>query len=137
MLLRGRALIGDGLEAAGRIHAKTGARLLCDTFAPHAEMGAGRVPVERLPYFGEQVTAFLAGTEQMVLVGSKPPVSFFAYPNKPSWCVPEGCELIYLAHPHEDGVTRLANLADALEAPTGDPRPGVAVAAAGPADRDC
>jgi acetolactate synthase I/II/III large subunit len=117
MLLRGRGLIGDGLEAAGRIHAKTGVRLLCDTFAPHAEMGAGRVAVERIPYFGEQVTAFLSGTEQMIMVGSKPPVSFFAYPDKPSWCVPEKCELIYLAHPHEDGVTALQNLAQALGAP--------------------
>ncbi len=117
MLLRGRALAGDGLEAAGRIHARTGARLLCDTFAPYAEMGAGRVPVERIPYFGEQVMASLAGTEQMILVGGKPPVSFFAYPNKPSWCVPEGCELIYLAQPHEDGVCALQNLADALAAP--------------------
>lgn len=78
MLLRGRALIGEALEAAGRIHAKTGVRLLCDTFAPHSEMGAGRIPVERLPYFGEQVAAFLAGTEQMIMVGSTPPVSFFA-----------------------------------------------------------
>jgi acetolactate synthase I/II/III large subunit len=121
MLLRGRALIGDGLEAAGRIHAKTGVRLLCDTFAPHAEIGAGRVPVERIPYFGEQVTAFLSGTEQMILVGSTPPVSFFAYPGKPSWCLPEACELIYLAHPHEDGVTALQNLADALGAPQKSP----------------
>jgi len=117
MLLRGRALVGDGLEAAGRIHQKTGARLLCDTFAPHAEMGAGRVPLERIPYFGEQVAAFLAGTEQLILVGSTPPVSFFAYPNKPSWCVPEGCELIYLAQPHEDGASALRDLADALGAP--------------------
>jgi acetolactate synthase-1/2/3 large subunit len=117
MLLRGRALIGEALEAAGRIHAKTGVRLLCDTFAPHSEMGAGRIPVERLPYFGEQVAAFLAGTEQMIMVGSTPPVSFFAYPGKPSWCVPDMCELIYLAHPHEDSVTALQNLADALGAP--------------------
>jgi acetolactate synthase-1/2/3 large subunit len=117
MLLRGRALVGDGLEAAGRIHARTAARLLCDTFAPHAEIGAGRVPIERIPYFGEQVAAFLAGTEQLILVGSTPPVSFFAYPNKPSWCVPEACELIYLAQPHEDGVRALRNLADALGAP--------------------
>jgi acetolactate synthase I/II/III large subunit len=117
MLLRGKALIGDGLEAAGRIQARTGARLLCDTFAPHAEMGAGRVPVERLPYFGEQVMASLAGTEQMIMVGSRPPVSFFAYPNKPSWCVPDSCELIYLSHPHEDGVAALRDLADTLDAP--------------------
>jgi acetolactate synthase-1/2/3 large subunit len=117
MLLRGKALIGDGLEAAGRIHAKTGVRLICDNFAPHSEPGAGRVTVERIPYFGEQITAFLAGTEQIILVGSKPPVSFFAYPGKPSWCVPEGCELFHLAHPHEDGAGALQNLADALGAP--------------------
>jgi len=117
MLLRGRALIGEALEAAGRIHAKTGVRLLCDTFAPHSEMGAGRIPVERIPYFGEQVAAFLAGTQQMIMVGSTPPVSFFAYPGKPSWCVPDTCELIYLAHPHEDSVAALQSLADALGAP--------------------
>jgi acetolactate synthase I/II/III large subunit len=117
MLLRGRALIGEALEAAGRIHAKTGVRLLCDTFAPHSEMGAGRIPVERIPYFGEQIAAFLAGTQQMIMVGSTPPVSFFAYPGKPSWCVPDTCELVYLAHPHEDSVTALQNLADALGAP--------------------
>ncbi len=52
------------------------------------------------------------------MVGSVPPVSFFAYPNKPSWCVPEGCELIYLAQPHEDGAGALRNLADALDAPS-------------------
>jgi acetolactate synthase I/II/III large subunit len=116
-LLRGAALIGDGLEAAGRIAAKTGARLLCDTFAPHSELGAGRVPVERLPYFAEQIVAILASMEQVVLVGSKPPVSFFAYPGKPSWCAPETCAFVHLAHPHEDGVKALQNLADAIGAP--------------------
>ncbi|MGY4659158.1 thiamine pyrophosphate-dependent acetolactate synthase large subunit-like protein [Ewingella americana] len=49
-LLRGDALIGRGLEAAGRIAALTGARLICDTFTPRVERGAGRVVVERLPY---------------------------------------------------------------------------------------
>jgi len=79
------------------------------------------VPVERLPYFGEQITAFLAGTEQIILVGSKPPVSFFAYPGKPSWCAPEGCEFAVLAHPHEDGAQALENLADGLGAPARSP----------------
>jgi len=117
MLLRGAALHGAGLEAAGRVQAKTGVRLLCDTFAPHAELGAGRVPVERIPYFAEQIVAALAGLEQIILVGSKPPVSFFAYPGKPSWCAPEACEFSYLALPHEDGAAALEALADALGAP--------------------
>lgn len=121
ILLRGKALLGDGLEAAGRVQAKTGVRLFCDTFAPHTELGAGRVPVERIPYFAEQITAFLTGIEQIILVGSKPPVTFFAYPGKPSWGAPDGCEFTYLAQAHEDGVTALQNLADALAAPARSP----------------
>jgi acetolactate synthase-1/2/3 large subunit len=117
ILLRGAALRGAGLEAAGRVQAKTGARLLCDTFAPQIEQGAGRVAVERIPYFAEQIVAFLQGVEQIVLVGSKPPVSFFAYPGKPSWCAPEGCRFSQLAMPHEDGAGALAALADTLGAP--------------------
>jgi len=115
-LLRGKALQEKGLRAAGRIAAKTGARLLCDTFAPRLQRGAGRVPVERLPYFAEQVVEFLAGTQLIVLVGAQPPVSFFAYPDKPSWLTPEGCRLAVLSHPHEDGTGALEALADALGA---------------------
>ncbi len=117
LLLRGRALYGAGLEAAGRVQAKTGVRLFCDTFAPHLELGAGRIPVERIPYFAEQIVDFLKPVEQLILVGSKPPVSFFAYPGKPSWCAPETCQIAYLAHPHEDGAGALSNLADAVGAP--------------------
>jgi len=117
ILLRGAALRGAGLEAAGRVQAKTGARLLCDTFAPHLEQGAGRVPVERIPYFAEQIVQFLKGTEQLVLVCAKPPVSFFAYPGKPSLCVPDDCQVSHLAQHHEDGAGALAALADELGAP--------------------
>ena len=77
----------------------------------------GRVPVERIPYFAEQIVAFLRDIEQIVLVGAKPPVSFFAYPGKPSFCAPDGCEFAYLAQPHEDGVQALLDLAAALGAP--------------------
>ncbi|MBF7729440.1 acetolactate synthase large subunit [Pseudomonas sp. N040] len=121
LLLRGNALHGAGLEAAGRVQAKTGARLFCDTFAPHVELGAGRVPVERIPYFAEQIVAFLTDIEQIILVGAKPPVSFFAYPGKPSWCAPESCQFSHLAHPHEDGAAALASLADAVDAPARSP----------------
>jgi len=117
LLLRGPALRGNGLEAAGRIQAATGVRLLCDTFAPHIELGAGRVPVERIPYFAEQIVEFLRDLEQIVLVGAKPPVSFFAYPGKPSWCAPQSCEFSYLALAHEDGVAALEALAHAVRAP--------------------
>ena len=121
LILRGSALLGEGLEAAGRVQAKTGARLLCDTFAPQTELGAGRVPVERIPYFAEQIVDFLKDFEQLIFVGAKPPVSFFAYPGKPSWCSPPNAQLGYLAQEHEDGAQALAALADALGAPARSP----------------
>ncbi|MGA2494358.1 MAG: acetolactate synthase large subunit [Roseiarcus sp.] len=120
ILMRGPALIGEALEAAGRVQAKTGARLLCDTFAPRTQLGAGRVVVERLPYFAEQIVAFLAGLEQLVLIGAEAPVSFFAYPGKPSYCAPDGCEIVYLAHADEDGAKATIDLADALGASDSD-----------------
>ena len=117
ILIRGAALKEKGLKAAGRIAAASGARLMCDTFAPRLQRGAGRVAVERIPYFAEQIVDFLANVEQLVLVGAKPPVSFFAYPEKPSYCAPDGCEILYLAHPHEDGTGALEAVAEALAAP--------------------
>ena len=117
LLLRGRALRGAGIEAAGRIREKTGARLLCDTFAARTELGAGSVPLQRIPYFPEQMLEFLQGLELLVLVGAEPPVSFFAYPGAASRWLPEDCECHYLARPHEDGVAALEALADALQAP--------------------
>ncbi len=117
ILIRGLALKERGLAAAGRIAAKSDARLACDTFAPRLQRGAGRVAVARIPYFAEQIVEFFADTEQLVLVGAKPPVSFFAYPGKPSWGLPQGCVIHYLAHPGEDGTQALEAVAEALGAP--------------------
>jgi acetolactate synthase-1/2/3 large subunit len=127
ILMRGSALIGEALEAAGRVQAKTGARLLCDTFAPRTQLGAGRVVVERLPYFAEQIVAFLAGLEQLVLIGAEAPVSFFAYPGKPGYCAPDGCEIVYLAHADEDGAKATIDLADALGASDSPTRAALAL----------
>lgn len=117
IILRGQALKRRGLIAAGRIAAKTGARIMCDTFAPRLERGAGLVAVERIPYFAEQMVDTFKDTEELILVGTKPPVSFFAYPGKASWCAPETASIHYLAQAHEDGVAALEAVAEALGAP--------------------
>ncbi|MEI9996329.1 MAG: acetolactate synthase large subunit [Rhizomicrobium sp.] len=117
VLVRGAALKERGLAAAGRIAAETGARLACDTFTARIQRGAGRVALARIPYFAEQIVEFFQDTEQLILVGAKPPVSFFAYPGKPSWGLPEGCAIHYLAQAHEDGTQALEVLADVLGAP--------------------
>ena len=117
LFLGGRALREDALYQAGRIAAASGARLVSETFSTRWQRGAGRVTVERLPYFGEQAAEHLAGTDQMVIVGSKAPVSFFAYPGKPSVLTPESCHIDTLADVHTDALDCLTRLADALGAP--------------------
>ncbi len=117
LFLGGRALREDALEQAGRIAAATGARLISETFSARLQRGAGRVTLERLPYFGEMASEFLDGLTRIVFVGAEPPVSFFAYPGKPSWLSPKGAELIKLAGPRVDAVDALRQLADALNAP--------------------
>lgn len=116
LLLRGRCLEAEGLKAAGRIAAATGARIAHDYFTPRITRGAGLPAIERIPYFSEQIVECLAGLEQIILVGAPPPVTFFAYPDKPSWVTPPGCELLTLAAPDEDGAAALIALADALGA---------------------
>lgn len=117
ILLRGQALTESGLCAAGRIAARTGARLLCERLTPRVRRGAGRVRLEQIPYRVEQALEFLARFDALVLVCSQPPVSTFAYPGKPSWLIPEQASLIYLAHLHEDGSGALEALAERLHSP--------------------
>ncbi len=114
LLLRGPCLQRPGVEAAGRIAAKSGARLLHDYFTPRLTRGEGLPEVERIPYFAEEIVEFLQGLEQIVLVGAPAPVTFFAYPGKPSWVTPQGCELLTLATAQEDSVGALQALAQAL-----------------------
>ena len=116
LLLTGPALRPEGLELAGRIAAKTGCRLLAQTFNRRMERGAGRVPIERIPYPVDQALAVLAGTKNIILAGSRVPVAFFAYPDKPSLLAPADCAFWTLARADEDIVGALAALADAVGA---------------------
>ncbi|MBK6707654.1 MAG: acetolactate synthase large subunit [Sphingomonadales bacterium] len=117
LFLGGRALREGALEQAGRIAAATGARLLCETFTARLQRGAGRVAVERLPYFGEQGEEYLKDFKAIIFCGCEPPVSFFAYPGKPSWLSPEGAQLVRLASFEEEAESALTRLADRLGAP--------------------
>ena len=105
-----------GLRAAGRL-AAAGVRVLSDGFIGRLPRGAGRFSPDRMMYFAEMALNDLAGVDLMVLVETRTPVAFFAYPGKPSVLAPEGCEPWPLAAPGEDGAAALEALADALGAP--------------------
>ena len=102
LFMGGHALREPALTLAGRIAAKTGARLLAQTLNARVERGAGRVAIDFLPYPVDGALAVLADARHLVLVGSKAPVAFFAYPDKPSALSPPQCEIRTLATPGED-----------------------------------
>jgi acetolactate synthase I/II/III large subunit len=116
LLLGGRALREPGLLAAARIAAATGAQLLSEVFPARLERGAGLPAVERIAYLAELASVQLDGLDHLVLVDAKAPVSFFAYPGKKSYLVPDGCEVHELAGASDDALGTLDALADALGA---------------------
>ena len=117
LLLGGEALGEAGLRAAQRVAQVTGAKLRAPTQISRMARGLGRAPVDRIPYVVDLALQTLSGLKQLVLVGAKAPVGFFAYPGKPSTLWPSDCALHVLARPEEDAVGALEALADALGAP--------------------
>jgi acetolactate synthase-1/2/3 large subunit len=120
ILLGGRALREPALRAATRIAEATGTKLFAEVFPTRLERGAGVPPIERIAYFAELASVQLGGLKHLILVDAKAPVSFFAYPGKKSYLVPDGCEVHELASPAADVVGSLEALADAVGA-TGEP----------------
>lgn len=116
ILLSGKALRGEALNTASRIAVKTGARLMAQQSNGRVERGAGRVMIDRVPFSVDLALKAFEDTEQLILVGAKTPVAFFAYPGKPSVLVPAACEIIALTGPGDDLMQALQSLAEAVGA---------------------
>ncbi|MEM6940254.1 MAG: acetolactate synthase large subunit [Pseudomonadota bacterium] len=97
LLLGGRALTSENLQTAGRIAARTGCVLLAEWANARMERGAGRVSVARVPYPIDQALDVLRPFKRIVLVGSRAPIGFFAYPGKPARLTRDDAEIIPLA----------------------------------------
>lgn len=102
-------------------HAQAGVELLAEVFPTRLQRGAGLPVVERIAYLAEMAAVQLAGIEHLVLVDAKAPVSFFAYPGKPSYLVPDGCTVHTLASPAQDARASLERLVQALGAAQAQP----------------
>jgi acetolactate synthase-1/2/3 large subunit len=123
MLQSGRPtmiLVGGGeLDAErgillSKLGKATGARVSTDTFPPRVRRGAGTAKLEKLPYLAELAIDHIKEVENLVLIGAKSPVSFFAYPNVPSVIAPEACEALELARSGDDIATCLKDLLTAV-----------------------
>lgn len=116
LILANRATRGRALALAGQVGAAAGCRLGSQFFSARLERGAGRTPLERIPYSVAPALEFLAGFKHLVLVETKEPVAFFSYPDRPSLLKAEGTQVHTLVEADEDSAAGLAMLVEALGA---------------------
>ncbi len=116
ILIDGAALRAPGLIAAARIAAATGAVVCTPWVVGRIERGRGLPEFPRLPLEVRQAQAFLEGVDLIVLVGARPPVASFSYPDRP--CSPVTDEMVVhtFAQPQENLVAALDSLVEALDA---------------------
>lgn len=112
LFIGGKFLDEECINLAGLISTATGCRIVTDTFVSRIRRGAGLPIVEQVPYFSEMAEVFLKNTSGVVFIGSSAPVSFFAYPGKKSFLLPNETKIINLSSPSEDGLSALQALAD-------------------------
>jgi len=116
LILGGHATRQSPLEFAGMISAATGTRLFSQTLTSRVTRGAGRVAVERIPYPIDQAIDLLKDVENIILVGARAPVGFFAYPDKPGTLFHPGTRIHELVGADGDIPYALEALADAVGA---------------------
>ncbi|MBB6255257.1 acetolactate synthase large subunit [Nitrospirillum iridis] len=116
IILAGNACFGPALDWAGKVAAKTGCRIGTQFFTSRIARGAGRTPLERLPYAVPQAVEFLKDFKHIITVETGEPVAFFSYPGKPSLLKQPGAHVHRLAAADEDSALALEMLAEALGA---------------------
>ncbi len=116
ILLGRRVTLEAGLLAASKLSEKTGAKLFAEVFPTRLQRGAGLPNVERIAYLAEMASVQLSGYDHLILIDAKAPVSFFAYPGKKSYLVPEDCELHDLVSKDQDALKSLQALVEAVGA---------------------
>jgi acetolactate synthase-1/2/3 large subunit len=139
LFLGGAALHGAGLALAGRLVRATGAALIAEVGFARLEAGRGLPPVARLPYFPEMAQAALDRFANVIVCGTKPPVSFFGYAGLPSRYLDGRAGVTLLAGPDEDAVQALEALAATLGAAAswqGETEPAPIPLPAGPLDAE-
>lgn len=122
ILLGGDALLEPALLLASRIASGASIKLFAEPFPGRMDRGAGLPDVTRLPYFPEDVLKRLDGLSHLVLIGAKPPVSFFQYPGYPNLLVPEHCEIIKLSAPEIPSIPALDALLHFLGIQSTEPK---------------
>ena len=121
IILAGQGTREGALAIAGKIAARTGCGLFMPSLTPRVAGGAGRTPVQRIPYARNLAIETFEGVRNIILIGGKAPVGFFAYPGKSSEYHAPGTHIHTLARIDDDIAYTLEALADAVGAAKASP----------------
>jgi acetolactate synthase I/II/III large subunit len=116
LMIDGHALWGNLRLVVARIAKATGCQLMCPFFAARIQRGEGSLLGNRLAFRISDNMPVLANKKMIVLCGSERPVSFFAYPGKPSLPEPPDCRVFDLCSPTMDYAWSMQALAEAVGA---------------------
>jgi acetolactate synthase-1/2/3 large subunit len=130
ILLSGQGVLAPAQSLVWSIAQASGAEVMADFMCSHLSRGRGRLQIKRVPYNTDVARETLAPFKNIILVGAKPPVGFFAYPGKPSTQYAPDAQLLTLSRPDQDALAALRMLAEELNVPEVSipdpgPRPGV------------
>lgn len=112
LLMGGKSLREEQVALAVQISAATGAHVLSDTFVSKTERGAGRFPTRKVPYPVRESTKLFANFDAVILIDTKAPVSFFAYPNQSSVITQPGTKFFHVSPVNADSRSALEELRD-------------------------
>jgi acetolactate synthase-1/2/3 large subunit len=108
ILLGGTALKEAGLMLAAKLKAAHGCDLVIEGAFSQMECGAGLPDHIRLPYLPEPAQALMDAYEQVIVVGTKLPVSFFGWPGgAPSQYLRDRDGVVHVAGQVDDAVAAL------------------------------
>ena len=116
VILANKATRGRALDLAGKVAEATACRLASQFFTARIERGAGRTPIERIPYSVAPGLAFLKDFKHIITVETKEPVAFFSYPDQPSQLKAQGTLVHTLVEADEDSELAFEMLLDSLGA---------------------
>ncbi|MCL4106506.1 UNVERIFIED_CONTAM: hypothetical protein GTU68_009640 [Idotea baltica] len=116
IMIGGREITADMSISLSKISAFTGARVCLETFPTRVARGAGRGQLEKLPYLAEMAVDHLKDIDNLILLGAKSPVAFFAYPNLPGVLPSQSTKQLQLALAHDDIAACLTDLLHAVGA---------------------
>ncbi len=111
----------EGLSEAAQVQAcriaeATHCKVMAESINGIHARGRGRMALPRVPYGADAAIETLKDVQHIILVGSRNPVGFFAYPGKPSLHAPAGVNCNTLCVAGQDAAQALAALANEMGA---------------------